>query len=84
MKFLGEELVGSTEDFDCFWGVEVFSSGATGKEIARSCSFPAYLVLEPGTYSVRTWKGGEEAWIEEVRVSEGETTVKTVVFRAEE
>jgi Ca-activated chloride channel family protein len=80
----GEELVGSTEDFDCFWGVEVFSSGATGKEPVRSCAFPAYFVLEPGTYTFRTWMGESETWTEEVKVAEGETTVKSVVFRAEE
>jgi len=80
----GEELVGDTAGFDCFWGVEIFHRDDLTRDYGAACSFPAYFVLEPGSYTIRIWNGEEEAWVEEVAVKEGETTVESVVFTARE
>jgi hypothetical protein len=80
----GQELVGDTGDLDCFWGTEVFQKDDMTRDYGASCAFPAYFVLEPGTYTVRAWKGASETWVEDVVVTEGETVVKTVVFAEEQ
>lgn len=77
----GEELVGDTTDFDCFWGAEVFQGDDLNRDYGASCSFPAHFVLEPGSYTVRAWRGTDDLWMEEIEVKEGETRVETAVFR---
>jgi hypothetical protein len=79
----GEELVGATGGFDCFWGVEIFDRDDLDRDSGTACSFPAYFVLSPGSYIVRAWKGTTDVWVENVKIVEGETTVKDVVFRGE-
>ena len=79
----GQELVGDTTDLNCFWGAEVFQEENLTHDYGASCTFPAYFVLEPGTYTVRTWKGTSDVWLENVEVKEGETAVKTAVFADE-
>jgi hypothetical protein len=79
----GEELIGATGGFDCFWGVELFDRDDLNRDSGTACAFPAHFVLRPGTYTVRAWKGSNDVWVENVKIAEGETTVKTVVFREE-
>jgi len=79
----GEEMVGDTTDFNCFWGAEVFEGDDLNKGYGSSCVFPSYFVLRPGTYTVRLWNGTEDHWLEGVTVKEQETTVETVVFKGE-
>jgi hypothetical protein len=79
----GEELVGATGGFDCFWGVELFNRDDLNRDSGTACSFPAYFVLRPGSYTIRGWKGSNDIWVENVKIVEGETTVKTLVFREE-
>jgi hypothetical protein len=80
----GQELVGDTTDLNCFWGAEVFQKENLTRDYGASCTFPAYFVLEPGTYTVRTWKGSSDIWLEEVEIEEGETAVKAAVFADED
>jgi hypothetical protein len=79
----GQELVGDTTDFNCFWGAEVFQEDDLNRDYGASCSFPAHFVLQPGSYTVRVWKGPEDIWLEKVTVEEGETSVETAVFAGE-
>jgi hypothetical protein len=79
----GQELVGDTTDFNCFWGAEVFQEEDLNRDYGASCSFPAHFVLQPGSYTVRAWKGPEDVWIEKVKVEEGGTSVETAVFAGE-
>jgi len=79
----GQELVGDTTDFNCFWGAEVFQEEDLNRDYGASCSFPAHFVLQPGSYTVRAWKGPEDVWIEKVKVKEGGTSVETAVFAGE-
>ncbi len=79
----GEEMVGDTTDFNCFWGAEVFEGSDRDSDHGSSCAFPAYFVLRPGTYTVRLWNGPRDHWLEEVVVREQETTVETVTFKEE-
>ena len=40
-------------------------------------------MLEPGTYTARTWKGSSDIWLEKIVIKEGDTAVKTAVFADE-
>ena len=72
--------MGDTTDLNCFWGAEIFQEENLARDYGASCTFPAYFVLEPGTYTLRTWKGASHVWLEKITVKEGETAVKTAVF----
>ena len=79
----GKELSGDTRDFECFWGVEVFQNEDMNRDYGASCAFPAHFVLATGTYTVRSWNGQSDVWMEGIKVVEGETTVRSAVFKEE-